>query len=171
MTLARPMTQFWMPGGETVSHDLAEHAGVEADVARRDGVDLALLSRWMRQSTQLVPWERTVATAADQTPQRNAPMNSQVERDVDERRNDQIVQGPPAVAEGVKNARAHVVEHRCQHAEEVVAEVFDRLRHDLRVGVHPGQKRRREEYADERQQCADTIPNARFVWTARETFS
>lgn len=70
------MTQFWMPGGETVSHDLAEHAGVEADVARRDGVDLALLSRWMRQSTQLVPWERTVATAADQTPQRNAPMNS-----------------------------------------------------------------------------------------------
>lgn len=75
----------------------------------------------------------------------------QVERDVDERRNDQIVQGPPAVAEGVQNARAHVVEHRCQHAEEVVAEVFDRLRHDLRVGIHPDEERRREEYADDRQ--------------------
>ena len=94
-----------------------------------------------------------------------------VERDVDERRNDQIVQGPPAVAEGVKNARAHVVEHRCQHAEEVVAEVFDRLRHDLRVGVHPGQKRRREEYADERQQCArhDTERQVR-VDGARDVF-
>ena len=81
------------------------------------------------------------------------------------------MQGPPAVAEGVKNARAHVVEHRCQHAEEVVAEVFDRLRHDLRVGVHPGQKRRREEYADERQQCArhDTERQVR-VDGARDVF-
>ena len=81
------------------------------------------------------------------------------------------MQRPPAVAEGVQNARAHVVEHRCQHAEEVVAEVFDRLRHDLRVGVHPDQKRRREEYADERQQCArhDTERQVR-VDGARDVF-
>lgn len=95
----------------------------------------------------------------------------QVERDVDERRNDQIVQGPPAVAEGVKNARAHVVEHRCQHAEEVVAEVFDRLRHDLRVGVHPNEERRREEYADDRQERAGNNAEGKVrVDGARDVF-
>ena len=158
-------------GGETVSHDLAEHAGVEADVARRDGVDLALFE-------QVDEAEHAARPLGEDSRHRGRPDapaeradEQQVERDVDERRNDQIVQGPPAVAEGVKNARAHVVEHRCQHAEEVVAEVFDRLRHDLCVGVHPGQKRRREEYADERQQCArhDTERQVR-VDGARDVF-
>ena len=141
-------------GGETVAHDLAEHTGVEADIARRDGVDLALFE----QVDEAEHTARALGENGRHCGGPHAPVEradkEQVESDVDKRRNDEIVQGAAAVTKGVQNARAHVVEHRCQHAEEVVAEVFDRLRHDLRVGVHPDEKRRREEHTDERQQCA-----------------
>ena len=141
-------------GGKTVADDLAEHGAVEADVARRDGIDLALFE-------QVNEAERAARALRDDGRHGGGPHapaehadEENIERDVDERGNDEVVQRAAAVAKGVQNARAHIVEHRCQHAEEVVAKVFDRLRHDLRVGIHPDEERRCEEYADDRQQRA-----------------
>ena len=141
-------------GGKTVAHDLAEHTGVEADAARRDGVDLALFeqvdeaehaARALRDDGRHGGGPHAPAERADE---------QKVERDVDKRGDDEVVQRAAAVAKGVQNARAHIVEHGRQHAEEVIAEVFDRLRHDLRVRVHPDEERRREADADDRQRRA-----------------
>ena len=76
----------------------------------------------------------------------------QVEGDVDEGREDQVVERTAAVTKGVHDALAGVVEYDGQHACKIVAEIGDGLRQNLRVSSHPAQDRRREGDAEDRQQ-------------------
>ena len=88
-------------GGETVADDLAQHTGMEADAARRDGVDFALFE-------QVDQAEHTARALRENGRHRGGPHaptehanEEKVERNVDERGHDEIVQGTAAVAEGV----------------------------------------------------------------------
>ena len=76
----------------------------------------------------------------------------QVEGDVDEGRENQVVERTAAVTKGVHDALAGVVEYDGQHACKIVAEIGDGLRQNLRVSPHPAQDRRREGDAADRQQ-------------------
>ena len=78
----------------------------------------------------------------------------QVEGDVDEGRENQVVERTAAVTKGVHDALAGVVEYDGQHACKIVAEVGDGIRQNLRVSSHPAQDRRREGNAEARQQNA-----------------
>ena len=78
----------------------------------------------------------------------------QVEHDVDQRRENQVVQRAAAVAQRVHDALAGVVHHDGENAEEVVAEIGDGLRQDVRVGAHPAKEGRRQRNAENGQDNA-----------------
>ena len=79
-----------------------------------------------------------------------------VQKDVEQRGKNEVVEGAAAVAEGVHDAAADVVEHQKQCAEKIVAEILDRLGQHLGIHVHPDEKgggkchaRRGEQHAAE----------------------
>ncbi len=158
-------------GGEAVANDLTQHIAVQADIARRDGVDLVLAQK-------VAQAEHKADRLGDDRCHRGGPDapveradEQEIKRDVRQRRDDKVVQGTAAVAERVERAGAHIVEHRCQHAEKVIAEIFHCLRHDLRVCVHPDEERRREQHAHKRQPCAgDDAEGEVCVDSARDVF-
>ena len=78
----------------------------------------------------------------------------QIEHDIGKRRDDQIIERPLAVAESVHDALAHIVHDDGQDANEVIPEVCDRVRQNLRRGAHPAQERRRQPHAHHRQNHA-----------------
>ena len=78
----------------------------------------------------------------------------QIEHDIGKRRDDQIIERPLAVAESVHDALAHIVHDDGQDANEVIPEVCDRVRQNLRRGAHPAQERRRQQNAHDGQHDA-----------------
>ena len=88
-------------GGQAVANNFAQHTGVEADVARRDGVDLALFE-------QVDQAEHTARALRENGRHRGGPHaptehadEEKVKRDVDERGHDEVMQRAAAVAKGV----------------------------------------------------------------------
>lgn len=71
----------------------------------------------------------------------------QVEHDVGERGENEVIERAAAVAHGVHDAGADVIEHDGDDAEEVVAEILDGLGQDLGVGAHPDEEGGREQHA------------------------
>ena len=88
----------------------------------------------------------------------HAPMEradkQQIEHDIGKGRNDQIIERPLAVAERVHDALAHIVHDDGQNADEVIPEIRDCIRQDLRCSAHPAQERRRQPHAHHRQNHA-----------------
>ena len=100
----------------------------------------------------LTACEIVVATAADHTAE--AADEQQIEHDIGQRRDDEVIERPLAVAKRVHDALAHVVHDDGQHAEEIILEIRDRVRQDLRRGAHPAQERRRQQNAHDGQHGA-----------------
>jgi len=67
----------------------------------------------------------------------------QVEPDVEQRGENEVVERPPAVAQGVHDALADVVHHDRKRAVEVIAEILDCVRQNGGVGAHPDEEGRR----------------------------
>ena len=83
-----------------------------------------------------------------------AAHEQQIEHHVRHGGDDEVDERALAVAQGVHDAGADVVEHHGERAQEVVAEVLDGLRQHLRVGVHPHEQRGRERHAQHGQNKA-----------------
>ena len=144
---------------------------MQADVARRDGVDLAFAQKMVQAQHEA----DRLGDDGGHGGGPHAPMEradeQQVKGNVRQRGDDEVVQGAAAVAERVERAGAHIVEHRRKNAEKVVAEILHRLGHHLRVRVHPKEKRRRQQYADEREpQAGDHAEGEVCVDGARDAF-
>ena len=78
----------------------------------------------------------------------------QIQHDIGQRGQNQIIKRPAAVAEGVHDALAGIVHHNGQNAGEIIPEIGDRFRQNLRVGPHPPQERRCQPDADDCQEYA-----------------
>ena len=145
-------------GGQAVSHHLLQHLPVEAQLAPAEGIGHPF-SAQMDQAEHHADGlgDRRGDCCRPYAPVKDRD-EEQVERDVDEGREDQVVERTAAVAEGVHDALAGVVEHDGQHACKIVAEIGDGVRQNLRVGSHPAQDRRGKDNAEACQQ--NTAANA-----------
>ena len=95
--------------------------------------------------------EIVVANAADHTPHAD---KEEVQRDIDQRREDQIVQRVRAVADGSQDAHAEVIQHDSHRAGKIVAEIGDGIRHDLLRRTHHIQHPWRKDHAEHGQEHA-----------------
>ena len=154
-------------GGQAIAHHLPQHLPVEAQLAPLELIGHPL-------SAQVDQAEHHADGLGDRRGDCRRPHTpveardeEQVECDVDEGRENQVVERTAAVAEGVHDALAGVVEHDGQHACKIVAEIGDGIRQNLRVSPHPAQDRRREGNAEARQQnaAANTDENVRMDGT------
>lgn len=141
-------------GGQAVADDLAEHFAVDAQLLRLQLIDRALFHQMdeaqhhahgLRDRRGDGRGPHAPAEAADE---------QQIEHDIGQRRDDEVIERPLAVAKRVHDARAHVVHDDGQHAEEIILEIRDRVRQDLRRGAHPAQERRRQQNAHDGQHDA-----------------
>ena len=120
---------------------------MEADLAQADGVDAALLCK-VDQAEHAAHGlgERRGDGRGPDPPVKYAD-EEQIKRHIRERGEDEVEERPAAVADGVHDAGADVVEHDGDDAEEVVAEVLDGLGQHLGVSTHPDEESGREQHA------------------------
>jgi len=141
-------------GRQAVADDLTEHFAVDMQLFQLDLIDRTLL----HQMDHAQDHADGLRDRRGDGSRPHAPMEradkQQIEHNIGKGRNDQIIERPLAVTEGVHDALAHIVHDDGQDANEVIPEVCDRVRQDLRRGAHPAQERRRQPHAHHRQNHA-----------------
>ena len=141
-------------GRKTVADDLTEHFAVDMQLFQLDLIDRTLL----HQVDHAQDHADGLRDRRGDGSRPHAPMEradkQQIEHNIGKGRNDQIIERPLAVTEGVHDALAHIVHDDGQNANEVIPEIRDRIRQNLRCGAHPAQERRRQPHAHDRQDHA-----------------
>ena len=143
-------------GGQAVAQDLPQQRAVQPQGRQLQLIDGALLG-------QMDDAQHGAERLGDDGGQRRGPHappqhrhEQQVQDHIGHGRDDQEVQGPLAVAQGVHDTGKGVVHHTRAHTGEVAPEVADGIGQHLGIRVHPQQQRRGEQYADDGEdQAAD----------------
>jgi len=139
---------------QTVAYYLTEHISVEADPSEADAEHLTGPEKMYHAQNEAGKLRDD--RCCSRRP--HAPFKSvdkePVESDVDKGREYQIIKGASAVAHGVHDALADVVHDHGKAAEEVKAEVFHSLGHNIGIGLHPREKLRSEDNADKSEYSA-----------------
>ena len=135
------------PGGQAVAQNLPQQRAVDPQGAPAELENGALLGQVQQAQHHA---DRLGDDGGDgcrpHAPAEHAH-KQQVKGDVGEGRDDQVVQGAAAVAQGVHDAGEGVVHNHRADPGKVAAEVADSVIHHLGVGLHPPQQRGGEAHA------------------------
>ena len=128
------------PGGQSVADDLREHVPVEPNLPQLHREDITL-------PQQIGHAQHHAPRLGQHRGHRRRPdtpvehrQEQPIQENVQQRGKNQVIQRPAAVPQGVDDAAADIVHHHRQGAQEVIAEILHRLRHHLRIRLHPGQE-------------------------------
>ena len=133
------MTDIWIPVGQADADDVFQHLGVDPKLPGFQGVDLVSLE----QVREAEDGADALGKGGGHGGGRYAPFKDayeqQVKEDVQHRGEDEVVEGPLAVAQGHHDALKGIVHDDDRRAHEVPTEVGFRLGEHGGVRAHPPQ--------------------------------
>ena len=139
-------------GGQTVADDLAQHRLFHADRAQPEPVAVAAAHqpKNAQQGADKLRNGGRQRGSPDATIQHTD--QKIIQRHIEHRREDQVVQRRLAVADGAQYAHTEVIHNDRDRAEEVEAEILHGVSKVALLRLHQAQQQRRGQNADDREQ-------------------